>query len=126
VEVEPDEALPAVLADARRITQVVDNLLTNAARYSPTESPIVLRAHASNGCVQVEVVDHGRGIPPDKREHVFNRFVRLDEQPGGSGLGLAICRGIIEAHAGRIWVDSQVGRGSTFAFTLPKARAPTA
>lgn len=126
VEVEPDEALPAVLADARRITQVVDNLLTNAARYSPTESPIVLRAHARNGYVQVEVVDHGRGIPPDKREHVFNRFVRLDEQPGGSGLGLAICRGIIEAHAGRIWVDSQVGRGSTFAFSLPRARAPTA
>jgi signal transduction histidine kinase len=116
-----DEALPFALADPRRITQVVDNLLTNAARYSAADGPIALRAYSVDSRVNVEVVDQGRGIPSDKHEHIFDRFVRLDDQPGGSGLGLAICRGIVEAHAGRIWVESQPGNGCTFTFTLPAA-----
>jgi signal transduction histidine kinase len=114
--------LPSVLADEQRIGQVLDNLLTNAARYSPPEAQIDLRARAVNGSVEVAVQDHGPGVPEDKREQVFDKFVRLDNQPGGSGLGLAICRGIVQAHGGRIWVETNPDQGSTFAFSLPAAQ----
>jgi signal transduction histidine kinase len=116
--------LPMVLADERRIGQVIDNLLTNAARYSPVDTQILLRARRENGHVQVAVVDHGPGIPPDKREQVFDKFVRLDDgsdRPGGTGLGLAICRGIVQAHGGDIWIDHVTERGSVFVFSLPTA-----
>jgi two-component system sensor histidine kinase KdpD len=113
--------LPSVLADEQRIAQVLDNLLTNAARYSPPNAQIALRARAVNGSVEVAVQDHGPGVPDDKREQVFDKFVRLDNQPGGSGLGLAICRGIVQAHGGRIWVEANPDQGSTFAFSLPAA-----
>jgi two-component system, OmpR family, sensor histidine kinase KdpD len=113
--------LPSVLADEQRIAQVLDNLLTNAARYSPPNTQIGLRARAVNGSVEVAIQDHGPGVPDDKREQVFDKFVRLDNQPGGSGLGLAICRGIVQAHGGRIWVEANPSDqgGSTFAFSLP-------
>jgi signal transduction histidine kinase len=111
--------LPRVLADEQRIAQVLDNLLTNAARYSPRDTQIGVRAWAVNGSVEVTVQDHGPGVPEDKREQVFDKFVRLDNQPGGSGLGLAICRGIVQAHGGRIWVEANPDQGSTFAFSLP-------
>jgi len=78
-------------------------------------------AWAVNGSVEVTVQDHGPGVPEDKREQVFDKFVRLDNQPGGSGLGLAICRGIVQAHGGRIWVETNPDQGSTFAFSLPAA-----
>jgi two-component system sensor histidine kinase KdpD len=116
-------SLPRVLADERRIVQVVDNLLTNAARYTPPDTQIVLRACANGESVAVAVVDRGPGIPADNRERIFEKFVRLDEGDrsavGGSGLGLAICRGIVQAHGGAIWVESEQGSGSTFAFNLP-------
>jgi signal transduction histidine kinase len=118
--------LPKVLADERRIVQVVDNLLTNAARYSPAGAEIGLRARAVDGHVEVAVLDQGPGVPGDKRDQVFDKFVRLEgagAQPGGTGLGLAICRGIVQAHGGAIWVESNADRGSTFAFSLPTARA---
>jgi signal transduction histidine kinase len=130
---EPDRALrldvpadlPPVLADDRRIIQVVDNLLTNAASYTPPDAPIALEARAVDGRVEVAVADGGPGIPPDKRELVFEKFVRLPGERGprvgGTGLGLAICRGIVQAHGGRIWVESDGGSGSTFAFSLPTA-----
>ncbi len=116
-------ALPSVLADEQRIAQVLDNLLTNAARYSPPNTQIGLRARAVNGSVEIAVQDRGPGVPEDKREQVFDKFVRLDgsNQPGGSGLGLAICRGIVQAHGGRIWVEANPDQGSTFAFSLPAA-----
>jgi two-component system sensor histidine kinase KdpD len=117
--------LPSVLADEQRIAQVLDNLLTNAARYSPTEARIGLRARPVNGHVEVAVQDHGPGIPEEQREQVFDKFVRLDNQPGGSGLGLAICRGIVQAHGGRIWVEANPEQGSTFAFSLPTAPRST-
>lgn len=123
LDVEAPETLPSVLADERRIVQVVDNLLTNAARYTPPDTPILVRARGGPCAVTVEVVDRGPGIPPDRREQVFEKFVRIEERErpgiGGTGLGLAICRGIVQAHRGTIWVDGELGRGSTFAFTLP-------
>jgi signal transduction histidine kinase len=115
--------LPPVLADERRVIQVVDNLLTNAARYTPADAAIVLRAHAGYETVVVEVADDGPGIPPDMRERIFEKFVRLEggegAASGSSGLGLAICRGIVQAHGGTIWVESEPGRGSTFGLSLP-------
>ncbi len=131
---EPDRALyldvpsglPPVLADERRIAQVVDNLLTNAVRYSPEATPIVLGARAVDGGVEVRVVDQGIGIPADKQDQVFEKFFRADASDtrrfAGTGLGLTICRGIVEAHGGTIWVQSEPGRGSTFAFYIPLAQ----
>jgi two-component system, OmpR family, sensor histidine kinase KdpD len=123
LELDVPIGLPPVLADGRRIMQVVENLLTNAARYSPAETPITLRARVTDGRVEVAVADQGPGIPADKRSQVFDKFVRLAggdaDRPGGSGLGLAICRGIVQAHGGQIWVEGEEGRGSTFAFSLP-------
>jgi signal transduction histidine kinase len=123
LQVEVPESLPPVLADERRIAQVVDNLLTNAARYSPAGIPIRLSARVEDGRVEVCVVDRGEGIPADKQEQVFEKFFRVDASDtrrfAGTGLGLAICRGIVQAHDGSIWVHSEPGQGSTFAFTLP-------
>lgn len=115
--------LPLVLADERRIAQVVDNLLTNAARYSPEATPIALAARTANGGVEVRVVDQGMGIPADKQDQVFEKFFRVDASDtrrfAGTGLGLAICRGIVQAHGGEIWVYSEPAHGSTFAFNIP-------
>src|SRR5262249_15671776 len=102
--VKVPSGLPMVRADERRIAQVVDNLLTNAARYSPAAMPILLDARAVNGGVEVRVVDQGIGIPPDKQAQVFEKFFRVDASDtrrfAGTGLGLAICRGIVQAHGG--------------------------
>jgi signal transduction histidine kinase len=133
---EPDRALyldvpsglPPVLADERRVAQVVDNLLTNAARYSPDATPIMLGARTVNGGVEVRVVDQGIGIPPDKQDQVFEKFFRADSSDtrrfAGTGLGLTICRGIVQAHGGDIRVQSEPGRGSTFAFHIPTSQEP--
>jgi signal transduction histidine kinase len=115
--------LPPVLADERRIAQVVDNLLTNAVRYSPEATPVLLGAQAVNGGVEVRVTDQGIGIPVDKQAQVFDKFFRVDASDtrrfAGTGLGLAICRGIVQAHGGAIWLQSEPGRGSTFTFCIP-------
>jgi signal transduction histidine kinase len=122
LRVDVPERLPLVLADERRIAQVVENLLTNAVRYSPEEAPVALTARPRDGRVEVAVRDQGLGIPAEKRDQVFEKFFRVDASDtrrfAGTGLGLAICRGIVQAHGGTIWVDSEEGRGSTFAFSL--------
>jgi K+-sensing histidine kinase KdpD len=114
------------VADWDRLGQVLDNLLGNADRYAPPTSPIEIHvASGARGTVVTRVIDHGPGVPAGIRERIFDRFVR-DEQAGGegTGLGLAIVRGIIEAHAGRIWLDDpEAGGGAVFAFTLPAAPA---
>jgi two-component system sensor histidine kinase KdpD len=114
-------ALEAV-ADWDRLGQVLDNLLVNADRYAPPTTPIEIEvAHGARGTIVTRVIDHGPGVDPALRDRIFERFVR-DEQSGteGTGLGLAIVRGIIEAHAGRIWLDDpDDGGGAVFAFTLP-------
>lgn len=116
--------LPPVQADRRRITQVLGNLLGNAAKFSPASDTIGIEVEHDQIYVTVHVTDRGRGIPKDKLPHLFKKFSRIhdDSRPGlaGTGLGLAICKGIVEAHGGRIWADSPGGgQGATFSFSLP-------
>ena len=123
IDVEPD--LPAVMADRRRIVQVIGNLLTNAARNSPESSDIRLAAAQEGVHVVFTVADDGRGLPADLMPQLFRKFSRIDGDDresgiAGSGLGLAICKGIVEAHGGRIWAESEgPGLGTRFTFTLP-------
>ncbi len=120
IDLAPD--LPLVMADRRRVVQVIGNLLANAARHSPESSAIRLSAVRDGVHVEVSVVDEGRGIPSERLPHLFRKFSRgEDEDRGGdTGLGLAICKGIVEAHGGRIWAESEgPGLGARFVFTLP-------
>ena len=117
------------VADWDRLGQVLDNLLVNADRYAPPGTPIEIHvAPGVRGTVVTRVIDHGPGVPVDLRDRIFERFVR-DEQSSseGTGLGLSIVSGIVEAHAGRVWLDDpEPGGGAVFAFTLPAARVETA
>jgi PAS domain S-box-containing protein len=114
---------PAIVAfaDAERIERVLANLLSNALKYSPPHAPVQVEVRRADGEVVVAVVDHGAGIPNDQLSLLFQRFVRVDRgsaDPGGLGLGLYIVRLIVEAHGGRVWVESGVS-GSTISFALP-------
>jgi two-component system phosphate regulon sensor histidine kinase PhoR len=114
---------PAIVAfaDAERIKRVVANLLSNALKYSPPDSPVEVAVRLGDGEATIAVVDHGMGIPSDQLPLLFQRFVRIDKNvdPGGLGLGLYIVRLIVEAHGGRVWAESEVGNGSTMSFALP-------
>ncbi len=116
-EVAP--ALPELDVDRDRIQLVFANLLTNAIRYSPQGAAVRLRGTVANGAVRFEVTDQGPGVAPDQRHVIFEKFAQGAATPGGAGLGLSIAREIITAHGGQIGVDSEVGRGSTFWFTVP-------
>ena len=120
----PDD-LPPVKADAQRVAQVLTNLVDNAAKYSPRQSDIAIRAFAEGDSVQVDVSDQGIGIPPEERIYIFEAFRRgegdSNKRTKGAGLGLAICKGLIEAHGGRIWIQERDGPGTTASFTLPVA-----
>lgn len=115
--------VPETLADPRRIEQVLHNLIVNATKYSQEGTPILVRVERRGSEILVSVRDQGIGIPQEHVDHVFERFYRVDgtlaRQTGGSGLGLPICRGLVEAHEGKIWVESQLGKGSTFFFSIP-------
>ncbi|MFQ5872266.1 MAG: PAS domain S-box protein [Dehalococcoidia bacterium] len=122
----PDD-LPLIQADRRRISQVLTNLLANAAKFSSPSGPISIDVLYDTLSATVLVQDIGRGIPKDKLPYLFRKFTQVHEddrrQLSGSGLGLAICKGIVEAHGGRIWADSPgEGEGATFSFTVPIAR----
>lgn len=116
-------SLPAVAVDPNRIRQVFTNLLTNAIRYTPLRGTIAVSAAFEDPSVVFGVQDNGPGIPDEETTRVFDRFyqIRDDQRAGGSGLGLAIVREVVEAHGGRVWVESAVGHGSTFFFSLPIA-----
>jgi signal transduction histidine kinase len=117
---ELPESLPAVNADAGRVGQVIGNLLTNAIKFTDRGGHIVVRGRVTAPFVEISVSDTGPGIPPEEQARVFDRFWQSKRTMGrGTGLGLAIARGIVEAHGGRIWLESEPGRGSTFSFTLP-------
>ena len=110
------------MADRSRILQVLGNLLTNAARHSPESSTIRVSAASGEFHVSVSVSDDGRGIAAESLPHLFRRFSRIESevQGGDTGLGLAVCKGIMEAHGGRIWAESDgPGMGARFTFTLP-------
>jgi PAS domain S-box-containing protein len=118
------QRLPPVMADPQRIAQVIVNLVDNACKYSPVGKPIRLRTRVVDGFVEIKVTDEGAGIPKKDREYVFEAFRQLERKTGvvrGAGLGLAICKGVVEAHGGRIWVQDTARRGTTIAFTLPIA-----
>ena len=126
IDLSPE--LPLVMADGRRVVQVLSNLLSNAARHSHEASAIGVSAVREGYHVAVSVTDEGRGIAAERLPHLFRKFSRLEGEDrrrdiAGSGLGLAICKGIVEAHGGRIWAESDgLGLGARFTFTIPVAQ----
>jgi signal transduction histidine kinase len=125
VEVDPD--VPLVNADREKVEHVLANLLGNAIDFTPAEGNVWLRAsRTSDGareCVLIEVADSGLGIAPEHHELIFQEFAQVDSTPSrphhGTGLGLTIARKLVELHGGRIWVESEIGGGSRFFFTIP-------
>jgi signal transduction histidine kinase len=121
-DLEPD--LLEIYADYSQIRQVLINLLENAAAYSEEGTCITVRAKTVDGMVEVGVSDQGMGIPQEDLGKIFNKFYRGSQdrqKPGGTGLGLAVCQAIILGHGGQIWVESEIGHGSTLYFRLPVA-----
>ena len=120
-----DRSVPAVRGDGDRLTQVLANLLSNAVKYSPAGGEIKVSTRMRGGAAEVTVKDHGKGIPPEFMDKLFERYARYEKEVTGkvvgTGLGLVIARRIVEAHGGRIWADSTVGEGSEFHFTVPLA-----
>ena len=125
LQVNLPEDLPLVDIDPQRVGQVLGNLLSNALTYTPSGGEVVVGARTRESEVEVSVSDTGEGIPTEDLPYIFERFYRVDKSrsraTGGTGLGLAIVKQLVEAHGGRIEVESEVGRGTRFTFTLPVA-----
>ncbi|MFA5058940.1 MAG: ATP-binding protein, partial [Opitutaceae bacterium] len=120
--IEP--AIGSVLVDPLKISQVCANLLDNALKYTPSGSRIDVNARLQGTEVEVCVRDNGPGIPAADIPHIFERFYRVDKgrsrEKGGTGLGLSIVKHIVQLHGGRVWVESEQGKGTSFYFTLPQ------
>jgi two-component system OmpR family sensor kinase/two-component system sensor histidine kinase BaeS len=130
LQVNVPAELPPVLADTDRVAQVLHNLLANAFRFTREGGQISITVSEAGNDVQVTVADTGKGIAPEDLEHIFDRFWKADRArardehwPGGTGLGLSIAQSMLRAQGGKIWVESVLGKGSRFHFTLQRARA---
>jgi len=127
LEVSVEEGLPQVRADKSRLKQIFLNLLSNAVKFTPPGGKLAIEASSAGDRCQVSVVDNGVGIKKEDRERIFEVFTRAetlpDEKEEGSGLGLALTRQLVEIIGGKIWVESEYGKGSRFTFTLPLATA---
>jgi signal transduction histidine kinase len=122
VELAADPGVDVVEGDERRIRQVIFNLLSNAVKFTPAGGTVDVSAAQVDGEVRVSVADTGPGLAPEDHERIFEEFQQAEagvEQHEGTGLGLALSKRLVELHGGRIWVDSELGKGSTFVFTLP-------
>jgi signal transduction histidine kinase len=121
MQIEMPPELPTVSADFFRLDRIIMNLISNALKYSDPGTPVHITVQPGDGEVTIAVRDQGRGIDPEVLPHLFGRFYRAPgtQREEGIGLGLYITRRLVEAHGGRIWVDSEPGVGSTFAFSLP-------
>jgi len=123
LRIDVDPALPRVLADRARLMQVLDNLLGNALKFTPPDGTVSVRCARCDRCVRFTVRDSGQGIAAADLPHIFDRFWKSGRgNRAGAGLGLAIANGIVEAHTGRMWAESEEGVGSAFHFELPIAR----
>jgi signal transduction histidine kinase len=123
--VSAEQGLPLVRCDPDRHRQILMNLLSNALKFSPPDSPIEVRLNRRESVVQVAVRDHGPGIEPSHLPKLFQKFSRVGTQQlaPGNGLGLYVSKAMIEAQGGQVWVQSHLGRGSTFVYTFPAAVA---
>ncbi|MBI2867080.1 MAG: hypothetical protein HYX97_01945, partial [Chloroflexi bacterium] len=130
VRLEVDKALPTILGDSTQLEHVVANLVENAAKYSPRGKEVRVRVKRHGGEVVFSVADQGPGIAPEYHQKIFEKFYRVEvvgmPRAPGTGLGLSICKGIVEQHGGRIWIESALGHGATFSFALPAASSPIA
>jgi len=126
LELKNEEELPVIICDSNKMLRVFSNLLDNAIKFSKDKGTITVSTHATPGEVIVEVKDEGIGIDPDELPYVFDSFHRGRgvEQKEGFGLGLASVKAIVEGHGGRIYVESEVGKGSVFSVSLPKTGRP--
>lgn len=126
--VECPTPLPEVIGDRDRLDQVVTNLLGNAVKFSPVGGTVRIALRQADGAVECRVIDNGPGIAPGQAERIFGKFQQLEGQggrKGGTGLGLAIASALVQEHGGKIWVESEVGRGSQFIFQLPLTPPPS-
>jgi signal transduction histidine kinase len=116
------DVLPTIAGDETKLAWAVSNLLSNALRYTPAGGSVEIAASQDDGGIRVAVTDTGPGIPLEQRERIFERFAQAAEggEIGSAGLGLAIVRDIVQAHGGRIHLESTVGRGSRFLLELPR------
>jgi signal transduction histidine kinase len=122
--VDVPENARELIADEDKIRQVLTNLISNALKFTPSQGKIRIAARNESEFIQISVADSGAGIPEESLETIFERFKQAANSAGdfaqkGTGLGLAIARGIVEAHSGQMWVESEVGKGATFYFTIP-------
>jgi PAS domain S-box-containing protein len=121
--VDLDPAIPSIIADNDKVDQILTNLTNNAVKYSPNGGTITVSGKSVDGLVRMAVTDQGMGIPKEHLAKVFDRFHRIDNRDtrkvGGTGIGLYLVKHLVEAHGGRIWVESEVGKGSSFIFELP-------
>lgn len=124
IEVPPPDPQMTVWADRDKVTQVLMNLIGNAVKFTPQDGKVIVAIEKNgNDYIQISIADNGPGIRPEEADKIFSKFYQVanvdKQKPQGSGLGLAISKALVEMHGGKIWVESKLGRGSTFYFTLP-------